>query len=52
MKNLTVSDAKTHFNRLVRDSAAYDELVRIENQRTKDAVILMSERTWQALAAA
>ncbi|KRK32585.1 hypothetical protein [Loigolactobacillus bifermentans] len=52
MEKTTVTHAKTHFNRYVRDVAAYNELLRIENQRTHEAVILVSERVWLELAAA
>lgn len=48
MEKLTVTHAKTHFNRYVRDVAHYDDILKIQNQRTLDTVIVVSERTWNA----
>ena len=48
MEKLTVSHTKTHFNHYVRQVAAYDDILRVENQRTQDTVIILSERAWLA----
>ena len=52
MEKATVTHAKTHFNRYVRDVAAYNDILQIENQRTHDAVMLISQRVWLELTAA
>ncbi|WP_057872842.1 hypothetical protein [Loigolactobacillus rennini] len=47
LTTLTVSDAKSHLNQLVRELDASAQAVLIRNHRTNQWVILMAARPWQ-----
>ncbi|RRG02542.1 MAG: hypothetical protein DUD28_10750 [Lactobacillus sp.] len=47
IKTLTVSTAKTHLNRLVRELDRSDTALIIRNMRTNDCVVVLAAHKWR-----
>jgi hypothetical protein len=47
LETLTVSTAKTHLNRLVRDLDRNNDAILIRNMRTNDCVVVLAAHQWR-----
>ena len=47
IKTITVSTAKTHLNRLVRELDRNDDALIIRNMRTKNCVVVLAAHKWR-----